>query len=292
MIRRMGRPPRHDTEGAWHHLMNRGADRQDIFSDDDDRVIFEHHTGELVRRGLLEIHTYVLMHNHFHLLVRSPAGQLSEAMHRLGCEYARWYNRRHGRDGPLFRNRFVSVPVTDDDQLVVASRYIHRNPLAFVPAPALSGYRWSSLGAYLGRRRSPEWLSRSVVDALMGSPRQHEEFVRGAHPSDDDHVRWSPFRASPDPGQLERAVAATFGSVPTSAGSDRRPHPDAFVLLVALAVELRTETAEQIARRYGLPSAAAVRALARRGRVRLADDAGFEALRTRTLGRLAAPRAA
>jgi REP element-mobilizing transposase RayT len=221
MIRRMGRPPRHDTEGAWHHLMNRGADRQDIFSDDDDRVIFEHHTGELVRRGLLEIHTYVLMHNHFHLLVRSPAGQLSEAMHRLGCEYARWYNRRHGRDGPLFRNRFVSVPVTDDD-----------------------------------------------------------------------HVRWSPFRASPDPGQLERAVAATFGSVPTSAGSDRRPHPDAFVLLVALAVELRTETAEQIARRYGLPSAAAVRALARRGRVRLADDAGFEALRTRTLGRLAAPRAA
>ena len=129
--------------------MNRGADRQDIFSDDDDRHMFEHHAGDLVRRGLLEIHAYALMDNHFHFLGRSPQGELSAAMHRLGCEYARWYNRRHRRDGPLFRNRFVSVLIDDEEQLLVASRYIHRNPLAFVPPAALGAYRWSSLGPYL-----------------------------------------------------------------------------------------------------------------------------------------------
>ena len=59
MIVSMARPPRHDTAGAWHHLMNRGADRQDIVSDDDDRQMFEHHAGELVRRGGICRHEHI-----------------------------------------------------------------------------------------------------------------------------------------------------------------------------------------------------------------------------------------
>ena len=117
----MGRPHRYDEAGAWHHVMNRGADRQDIFSSDHDRLFFEHHLGDLDKRGLLETHAYALMDNHFHTLVRSP-GSLSDAMHRLGCEYARWYNNEHGRDGPLFRNRFVSISVTSEEQLPRVTR--------------------------------------------------------------------------------------------------------------------------------------------------------------------------
>lgn len=296
MIVDMARQPRHDGAGAWHHLMNRGADHQDIVSDDDDRNMFEYHAGELVRRGLLEIHAYALMDNHFHFLGRSPGGELSVAMHRFGCEYARWYNRRHRRDGPLFRNRFVSVPVTDDEQLLVTSRYIHRNPLAFVPASALGNYRWSSLGAYLGRRDSPDWLCRDVLDERMGDPRRHEEFVLRTHPSDADHVRWAPFRSNVDARELEQAIAAVTGSDPTSRVRTGRRIADPFVLLIVLAVECRIETAEQLAERYGLASPAAVRTLARRGRVRLADDDGFAALRLRTLaeltGWIAEPRSA
>ncbi|HSP27705.1 MAG TPA: transposase [Ilumatobacteraceae bacterium] len=288
----MARPPRHDEAGAWHHLMNRGADRQDIVSDDDDRYMFEHHTGELVRRGLLEIHAYVLMDNHFHFLGRSPEGELSAAMHRLGCEYARWYNRRHRRDGPLFRNRFVSVLIDDDEQLLVASRYIHRNPLAIVPAPALGTYRWSSLGPYLGRRQSPDWLCRSVLDELIGDRRQHEEFVTQNQPSDVDHARWAPFRAALDAPDIERALTAVTGADPASRVRIGRRFADPFVMLIVLAVELRIETAEQLAERYGLPSPAAVRTLARRGRVRLADAAAFDRLRSRTLAMLEWPMAA
>jgi REP element-mobilizing transposase RayT len=273
-------------------LLNRGADRQDIVSDDDDRHMLEHHAGELVRRGLLEIHAYALMDNHFHYLARSPEGELSAAMHRFGCEYARWYNRRHRRDGPLFRNRFVSVPIVDDAQLLVASRYIHRNPLAIVPAAALGAYRWSSLGVYLGQRESPDWLSRDVLDGMFGDPQQHAEFVMQDHPSDLDHARWAPFRAGIDAPEIERALAAITGVSPTSQVRIGRRTADPFVMLIVLAVELRIETAEQLAQRYGLPSPAAVRTLARRGRVRLADDAAFDRLRIRTLALLERPLAA
>jgi REP element-mobilizing transposase RayT len=285
----MGRPPRHDEAGAWHHLMNRGSDRQDICSDDEDRHMFEHHAGELVRRGLLEIHAYALLDNHFHFLGRSPEGELSAAMHRLGCEYARWYNRRHRRDGPLFRNRFVSVLVDDDEQLVVASRYIHRNPLAMVPVAALGSYRWSSLGLYLERRESPDWIRRDVLDGLIGDRRRHEEFVMRTLPSDGDHARWAPFRHGVDATDIERALTWVTGTDPTSRIRTGRRVADPFVMLIVLAVELRIETAEQIADRYGLASPAAVRTLARRGRVRLADDDGFARLRSRTLALLERP---
>lgn len=263
--------------------MNRGADRQDIFSDDDDRDLFEHHLGELAVRGLLEIHAYALMDNHFHLLGRSPKGELSAAMHRLGCEYARWYNRRHRRDGPLFRNRFVSVPVTDDQQLLVESRYIHRNPLAMVSPALLPAYRWSSLGVYLGRRVVPDWLERGVLDEMIGDSRSHHEFVLQDHPADGDHGRWAAFRTSIDINDLESVLGAISGVDPRSGTSGGRRRPDAFVLLVTLAVELRVESAEQLAGRYSLPSPAAVRTLARRGRVRLVNDASLARLRDRVL---------
>lgn len=272
--------------------MNRGADRQDIVSDDDDRYMFEHHAGDLVRRGLLEIHAYALMDNHFHLLGRSPEGELSAAMHRFGCEYARWYNRRHRRDGPLFRNRFVSVLIDDDEQLLVASRYIQRNPLAFVPPTALGNYRWSSLGPYLGQRESPDWLCRSVLDELIGDRRQHEQFVTQTHPSDADHARWAPFRAGFDAPEIERALTAVTGASPTSRVRIGRRTADPFVMLIVLAVELRIETAEQLAERYGLSGPAAVRTLARRGRVRLTGDAEFARLRNRTFAMLERPWAA
>lgn len=272
--------------------MNRGADRQDIVSDDDDRHMFEHHAGELIRRGLLEIHAYALMDNHFHFLGRSPEGELSAAMHRLGCEYARWYNRRHRRDGPLFRNRFVSVPISDGEQLLVASRYIHRNPLALVPQAALANYRWSSLGQYLGLRQSPDWLCRGVLDELTGDRRHHEEFVMQTHPSDGDHARWAPFRGGVDATDIERALTSLTGSEPTSMVRIGRRVADPFVMLIVLAVELRTETAEQIADRYGLASPAVVRTVARRGRVRLASDVEFDRLRSRALALLARQLAA
>jgi REP element-mobilizing transposase RayT len=287
----MGRPQRHDTAGTFFHLMNRGADRQDIFSSNSDRHMFEYQLGDLVQRGLIEIYAYALMDNHFHLLVRSLIGELSAAMHRLGSEYARWYNREHRRDGPLFRNRFVSVSVDTDEQFMVTARYIHRNPKAMVPIPALGVYRWSSLGAHLGTREAPPWLEVELLEQLMGGTAEHRRFVEQAHRSDDDEL-WMPFRDGVDLSDLEAAVAAVTGRVVKPTDRVGRRQSDAFILLLVLALEFRCESSGQISQRYDLASASAVRAGARRGRVRLVDDPEFARLRSRVLDVLAGPRAA
>lgn len=282
----MGRPHRIDTTGAWHHLMNRGADRQDIFSSDDDRFVFEDQLGELARRGLLEVHAYTLMNNHFHLLGRSPEGELSRAMHRLGSEYARWYNREHHRDGPLFRNRFVSVSVGSTDQLLTESRYIHRNPLAFVPMASLAAYRWSSLGPYLRRREPPDWLRLDVIDGMIGDRDRHQSFVENTHPSDRDHHRWQAMRPPVDLGDIERAIRQVTGIDPAGSINAGPKSNDRLSIAILLAVELRAATAEQLAQRYRASSPASVRATARRGRVRLGADPAFAGLRDRTMSQL------
>lgn len=150
--------------------MNRGVDHRQVFFADVDRV-------ELGRR-LAAIHAdhqvttlaYCLMDNHFHLLLHAPPGQLSAAMQHLVSVYTRHTNDRLGRDGPLFRGRFHSIPVETDAYLLTAARYIHRNPLARPDVASPRDYRWSSYRAYLGLRPPPPFLDMDPVTSLLGGP--------------------------------------------------------------------------------------------------------------------------
>lgn len=183
---RMGRPIRIDPVGGWHHVVNRGVDRRDIFTSDRDRVEFERLLGFAHDRFGLRVHGYCLMSNHYHLPVECPDGGLSDAMQMIGSVYVRHFNERVGRDGPLFRSRFFAGPVTTDAAVVAVARYIHRNPLAFVRPGELVGYRWSSLRAYIGDRRCPPWLRTAVVSALSGGPagvRELAESQQASSPS-------------------------------------------------------------------------------------------------------------
>ena len=112
---------------------------------------------------------YCLLGNHFHLLLRCEDRMLSLAMHQAMSTYARQTNIRVGRDGPLFRGRFQSFGVDTDRYLLTATRYIHRNALDVAPHKPLADYRWSSLGAYLGRRAVPSFLDTEFVMAVFGS---------------------------------------------------------------------------------------------------------------------------
>jgi hypothetical protein len=116
--------------------------------------------------------------------------------------------------------------------------------------------------------------------------------VTESHLADSDHARWASFRGGTDAQEIERVLTALTGTDPTLRVRMGRRVADPFVMLMVLAVELRIETAEQLADRYGLASPAAARTLARRGRVRLADDATFAALRIRTLAILEQSRPA
>ena len=222
----------------------------------------------------MEVHAHCEMTNHFHLLGRSTHGEISSAMHRLASEYARWYNERHNRTGPLFTGRFVSVPIASDDQLLVTARYIHRNPLAKVSHERLISYPWSSYPVYAGRSDRPDWLRTDVIAAVAEMDRDAlRSFVERDVPSDlpVGAANYGPVSLA----QLVAALGYVIDMTPAAVLAASPGTASARQLLAMLAVELRAASTKELADVLGLAGAASVRVLARRGRVRTADDLDF-----------------
>lgn len=187
----MPRPMRLQHAGAWHHVMNRGSSRQDVFLNDLDRYSFLSLLVDSTRRTDVEVHAYCLMGNHFHLLVRTPKPNLDTAMHLLLSRYVRRFNRRHDRDGPLFRSRFHSLLVQEDQYQLAVSRYIHRNPLD-LGVQDLASYPWSSFAAFANRRKAPKWLHTSFTVDQVGGSRAYRAFVQGPFESEVDRMYGGP----------------------------------------------------------------------------------------------------
>jgi REP element-mobilizing transposase RayT len=158
------RRAREDEPGAWHHVMNRGLARRTVFEGRADMRRFLAELARAVRAGTIEIHAFVLLSTHFHLLVRSPSGGLGETMRKVQNAYVRWFNRGRRRDGPLFRGRYLSRRVEDDEYRFAVVRYIDRNPVEAGLTARCELYPWCS--AHLrSRGRTPPWLERSWVDS-------------------------------------------------------------------------------------------------------------------------------
>ncbi len=176
----MARQPRTDFDGAVHHVMNRGAAHQDIFDDDFDRKMFLTLWAQAAAKFDIEIVAFCLMGNHFHFLVISRKGHLSQALKLVSQTYTQRFNARHGRDGPLFRGRFHSVLVDSDNYFERVGRYIERNPLTagIVTLDQLENYRWSSFQFYAGRQRRPSWLSMKPMVERYGTASRYVRFVR------------------------------------------------------------------------------------------------------------------
>lgn len=123
------------------------------------------------------LHAYVLMDNHFHLLVGSPLGNVSQAMRQFNVAYTGYYNRRHQRSGHLYQGRFKAIVVEADAYLLARSRYIHLNPIRVerVRSKAteeqmqgLRQYGWSSLCGDLRARDREPWITYDRVLAYTG----------------------------------------------------------------------------------------------------------------------------
>ena len=140
----MARPWRIQYEGALYHVFSRGNNQQDIFVTDDDRYLFLDTLGQMSERYDIDIFVYVLMDNHYHLLLRTPNANLSRSMQWLGTTYTRRYNLEHFQSGHLFQGRYKSILVENDAYLMQLSYYIHHNPLRSGIIKRLINYRWSS----------------------------------------------------------------------------------------------------------------------------------------------------
>jgi len=175
----MARPLRIEYAGAHYHVTSRGNERKSIFRDDEDREKFLELLDRAVEQFHLRVHCYVLMSNHYHLLVETPTGGLNRALRYLNGVYTQTFNRRHKRVGHLFQGRYKAILVDKESYLLELSRYVHLNPWRLSKSQDPLGYRWSSLGAYVGRARSPTWLTVAEVLRYFGSKGQrgYKEFI-------------------------------------------------------------------------------------------------------------------
>lgn len=177
----MARPLRIEFEGAWYHVMNRGAARQDVFLSDVQRERFLELLGDLADRFGVETHAYCLMGNHYHLLVHTPLGNLGRGMRHLNGVYTQFFNRDQGRDGALFRGRYKAILVDADAYLLHLSSYIHRNPLEAGMVERLEDYPWSSYSAYIDKTTAAQWLCRDMVYLMLGGKaKRYQSFVAKA----------------------------------------------------------------------------------------------------------------
>jgi REP element-mobilizing transposase RayT len=167
----MARKLRVEYAGAIYHVMNRGDRRELIFMDDADRQRFVDTLGEACAKTGWQVHAYVLMPNHFHVVVETPQPNLVSGMKWLLGTYTSRFNQRHKLFGHLFSGRYKSLIVdgSGSGYLKSVGDYVHLNParakLVAADVP-LKSFAWSSWPAYLlAPSKRPAWLR---VDRLLG----------------------------------------------------------------------------------------------------------------------------
>lgn len=196
--------------------MSRGIERRSIFLDDSFCLHFLDLLGQMTERFGAEVHAYVLMGNHYHLILRTPGANASQAMHWLNVSYSAWFNAKRHRVGHVFQGRFRSTLIDSDGAwLLKASAYLHLNPVrvsllglgkaankaesrGLVKPDAgkvrerlrvLCTYLWSSYRAYGHYAAVPEWLVTSEILDRAGGREHYRRYVqsyvtRGLAPSE------------------------------------------------------------------------------------------------------------
>jgi REP element-mobilizing transposase RayT len=153
---------------GYYHVFNRGARRLLIFANDADRADFVRLLGMCTQKWNVEVVAWTLMTNHYHLCLKGTGEAIGKVIRDLEKTYARRFNGRTGFEGALFQGRFGSVWLPDLRAVAYVTRYIHLNCRDLGIRP--DTYRWSSIGAYLGRRWAPRWLNpRAVLDFVGGT---------------------------------------------------------------------------------------------------------------------------
>lgn len=163
---------------TYYHVFNRGVNKRSIFKDDKDYAVFlnllKRYLGEKpVRdksnreypwfRGKIQLLSFCLMPNHYHLLVyQQNDTAMTDLMRSVCTSYTRYFNKRHKRVGHLFQDRFKASRINSDEYLLHISRYIHLNPRDY------KSWQFSSLPYYLGQKHS-SWLDpKPMLDLFEG----------------------------------------------------------------------------------------------------------------------------
>lgn len=200
-----------------YHILNRGVDKRNIFLDSQDYVRFVHNLYEFndtapaleftrrniynqnvgprrshIRERLVEIHGWVLMKNHYHLLLSElTEGGLTRFLMKLNVGYAKYFNERYTRTGTLFQGRTKKILIEHDAHFLYILHYVHLNPLDYLKGATawrerdksfikntkealeyLNEYRWSSYLDYCGKKNFPSILTKDIFESVSDTYRK------------------------------------------------------------------------------------------------------------------------
>lgn len=164
----MARPLRIAYPGACYHVTSRGNEQKDVFKNRKDREKFLDYLASATQRYGAVIHVYCLMTNHYHLLMETPEGNLSQIMRHINGAYTTYFNVKRKRSGHLFQGRFKAILVDADAYAAELSRYIHLNPVRAGMVEKPGDYPWSSYRGYIGQSQAAEWLKTDFILGYLG----------------------------------------------------------------------------------------------------------------------------
>jgi putative transposase len=165
----MARQPRLTVAGYPHHIIQRGNDRQLIVRDDADRLRLLNLWQEYAQTFKVAVHAYVLMDNHFHLLVTPETDEgLPQMMQAVGRAYVRYFNLRHQRSGTLWEGRYRSNLIDSERYLLACMVYIDLNPVRAGMVAHAADFQWSSHRHCIGQL-SDKWVTPHALFWGLGN---------------------------------------------------------------------------------------------------------------------------
>ncbi len=180
----MARALRIEYEDAVYHVTARGNERKKIFFTKLDHEKFLDYIQEAKKKYGILVHSYVLMSNHYHLIIETPNANLSKAMQYINGSYTTYVNAKRKRSGHLFQGRYKAIIVDIDNYLLELSRYIHLNPVRAKMVKKPEEYTYSSYKAFISNQREGA-LTKELLMSMMGnnsgeSKRKYKAFVESA----------------------------------------------------------------------------------------------------------------
>ncbi|MCX5971105.1 MAG: transposase [Coprothermobacterota bacterium] len=150
ITRILARPLRIEFEDAVYHITSRGNERKEIYRDARDRTLFLAVLRQVNPRYHWLCHAYCLMDNHYHLLIETPEGNLSQGMRQLNSLYTQGFNRGHGRVGHVLQGRYRAIVIEKESHLLEVCRYVALNPVRAKAVERPEDWNWSSYGGTAG----------------------------------------------------------------------------------------------------------------------------------------------
>ncbi|RJQ36589.1 transposase [Candidatus Microgenomates bacterium] len=186
------------VNGEYYHIYNRGLEKQVIFNNRGDYFHFletifyyqiqnpkpkysQYRVSKIFpidpNKKIVDIISYCLMPNHFHLFVKQIKNNgISEFMRKSINSFTKYRNTKYNRQGPLFKGMFNAVRVENDEQLIHLSRYIHLNPLVSYLVKNLNSYEWSSYPVYINLVKEPR-VQKGAILNFFKSSQEYQKFV-------------------------------------------------------------------------------------------------------------------